>query len=260
MAQKSNIIIFADGWVEWGGSGARKLLEKIASGDINARVITLVSGYPNGGVAKLSEEFWIPFEYINFPKRTKQVIDGVEKRVFTPQQIQEISYFYSALMETYPDYIFLSGWMRYVIDLPENCTVNIHPGPTQGEFGWLGMYGDKVHQKVWEKYQNGEVTSSVVTMHFVTDAIDGGPIICQIPVPLEGITKWEDIKERANKGTEHKYQWIITKLITERKIQFQDGKVVWSPEITREYMKEQFGVEWDVQWQTWLPEFEAFKK
>jgi folate-dependent phosphoribosylglycinamide formyltransferase PurN len=77
------------------------------------------------------------------------------------------------------------------------------------------MFGDNVPKKLWELFQKGLVKNSAVTMHYVTEKIDEGPTICQIPVDLTGVKNWEDVKKRTNQGTEHIYQWIITRLITE---------------------------------------------
>ncbi len=46
------------------------------------------------------------------------------------------------------------------------------------------MYGEAVFLKQWEDFRDGKIPHGAVTMHFVTDTIDGGPIICQIPVDL----------------------------------------------------------------------------
>ncbi len=261
-----NIIIFADGSKDGWWSGARKLLERIQSWELKANVVKIISWYPNGGVKELTKEFKIDFEYIDFPKRTKEIIDGIEtgEKIYTEEQLEEIRKMYrKILQENNLDYIFLSGWMRYVLELPVNKTVNIHPGPTQWEFGWKGMYWDAVHQKVWEMYTNGNIPSSCVTMHYVTEKIDWGPTICQIPVNINSATSLDSVKRKVNKWTEHTYQWIITQLITEGKIMWswiQGESVIWDSSITPEYMQNTFGVEWKTEWQWPLPEFEKLKE
>lgn len=261
-----NIIIFADGSKDGWWSGARKLLERIQSWELKANVVKIISWYSNGGVKELTREFGVGFEYVGFPKRIDEIINGEKtgRKVYTEKQLEEIQEMYRKILQGNNwDYIFLSGWMRYVLELPSNKTVNIHPVPTQWEFGWKGMYGDTVHQKVWEKYQDWEVSKSAITMHYVTEKFDDGPIICQIPVNLDWIAKWEDIKERTNKWTEHAYQWIITRLITEGKIMWswiQGEAVIWDLSITPEYMRMTFGVEWKTEWQKPLEEFEKLKE
>ncbi len=44
------------------------------------------------------------------------------------------------------------------------------------------MHGMAVHNKIFEDWEEGKITRTAVTMHFVTDTFDDGPIIFQFPV------------------------------------------------------------------------------
>jgi phosphoribosylglycinamide formyltransferase 1 len=81
------------------------------------------------------------------------------------------------------DYIALAGYLRFV---PASVTrqwrgriVNVHPSLLPA-FGGTGMYGIRVHQAVIE----AGVRLTGVTVHFVDEEYDCGPIIAQWPVPV----------------------------------------------------------------------------
>jgi formyltetrahydrofolate-dependent phosphoribosylglycinamide formyltransferase len=81
------------------------------------------------------------------------------------------------------DLIVLAGYMRLV---PADVTshwrgriLNVHPALLPA-FGGHGMYGIRVHEAV---IASG-VRVSGVTVHFVDDRYDEGPIIAQWPVPV----------------------------------------------------------------------------
>lgn len=81
------------------------------------------------------------------------------------------------------DYIALAGYLRFV---PTSVTrqwrgriVNVHPSLLPS-FGGTGMYGIRVHQAVIE----AGVRLTGVTVHFVDEEYDCGPIISQWPVPV----------------------------------------------------------------------------
>ncbi|HEX5072293.1 MAG TPA: phosphoribosylglycinamide formyltransferase [Gemmatimonadaceae bacterium] len=81
------------------------------------------------------------------------------------------------------DYIALAGYLRFV---PTSVTrqwrgriVNVHPSLLPS-FGGAGMYGIRVHQAVIE----AGVRVTGVTVHFVDEEYDRGPIIAQWPAPV----------------------------------------------------------------------------
>lgn len=81
------------------------------------------------------------------------------------------------------DYVALAGYLRFV---PVSVTrqwrgriVNVHPSLLPS-FGGTGMYGIRVHQAVIE----AGVRLTGVTVHFVDEEYDRGPIIAQWPTPV----------------------------------------------------------------------------
>ena len=81
------------------------------------------------------------------------------------------------------DLIALAGYLRLVpadtVDRFRGRIVNVHPALLPA-FGGPGMYGARVHQAVLD----AGATVSGVTVHFVDQAYDRGPMIAQWPVPV----------------------------------------------------------------------------
>ena len=85
------------------------------------------------------------------------------------------------------DLVVMAGWLKYT-PVPEDFAcgegrpgrvVNIHPSLLPA-FGGQGMYGDRVHAAVLDR----GCRVSGVTVHFVDDRYDEGPIIWQQPCPV----------------------------------------------------------------------------
>lgn len=88
-----------------------------------------------------------------------------------------------ALREAEADLVVLAGYLRLI---PQEIVrshwgrmINIHPALLPA-FGGEGMYGGRVHRAVIER----GARISGVTVHFVDEAYDHGPIIAQWPVPV----------------------------------------------------------------------------
>jgi formyltetrahydrofolate-dependent phosphoribosylglycinamide formyltransferase len=90
----------------------------------------------------------------------------------------------AAILESHGiEYIALAGYLRFV---PIGVTrqwrgriINVHPSLLPS-FGGAGMYGIRVHQAVID----AGVRVTGVTVHFVDEEYDRGPIIAQAPVPV----------------------------------------------------------------------------
>ena len=122
------------------------------------------------------------------------------------------------------DYIALAGYLRFV---PTSVTrqwrgriVNVHPSLLPS-FGGTGMYGIRVHQAVIE----AGVRLTGVTVHFVDEEYDCGPIISQWPVPvLPGDTP-EVLAERVL-AVEHALYPVAVEAVAQGRVTLgADGRV-----------------------------------
>jgi len=193
---KPRLIVFASGTRDGGGSGFQTLVENSQTGVLDAHIVAVVSNHENGGVRRRAGALSIPFVYFSAP--------------WTTEEYQRI------VKESDAQWVALSGWLKLVRGLPPQRTFNIHPGPLP-RFGGVGMYGVRVHKAVIEAFRSGEVTHSAVTMHFVTEEYDRGPIFFCYPVPIYRDDTPETLARRVNEA-EHTWQPRITNLLVHEEI------------------------------------------
>jgi len=195
------IIVFASGSKDGGGSGLEQLIRNSKTGILKAEIIAVVSNHSYGGVRKISNKFGI--EFTHFPGPWEE--SG-----------------YREIVESYkPDLVALSGWIKLTKGLDPKKTINIHPGPLP-KFGGRGMHGHHVHETILKAYLAGKIFFSAVSMHFVTDEYDMGPIFFSYPVYIGPDYDADKIGAEVNK-IEHGWQAYITNLVLEGKI-YWDGK------------------------------------
>lgn len=195
------IVVFASGTKEGGGSGFQELVENSRTGVLNAEIMAVVSNHAQGGVYQRAKKLDIPFRHMPAPwdaEHYQEMIQGT-------------------------DWVALSGWLKLTKGLNPQKTINIHPGPLP-QFGGDGMYGHFVHEAV---IKSG-VKESAVSMHFVTEEYDEGPVFFRYPVEIRKDDTPESLAERVNK-IEHSWQSFITNLVVHEKIKW-DGKKLTVPD------------------------------
>ncbi len=195
------LLIFASGTKDGGGSGFGSLIKAARDGMLQAEIVGVVSNHENGGVRKIANENSVPFEHF--------------EGQFTRAGYRKI------LKKYNPDFVALSGWLKLVLGLDPKTTINIHPGPLP-EFGGAGMYGIHVQEAVLESYRRGETKEAGLTMHFVTEIYDEGPVIFRCAVPIMPGDSPKSLAKRVNEA-EHKWQPIITNRVVTGEIAW-DGK------------------------------------
>lgn len=139
----------------------------------------------------------------------------------------------SALLESYRvDLIALAGYLRFI---PVEVTrrwrgriVNVHPSLLPS-FGGAGMYGIRVHQAVIA----AGVRVTGVTVHFVDEEYDRGPIIAQWPVPVLPHDDAETLARRVL-AVEHRiYPAALDALASGTVTLGDDARVIgWSPDFS----------------------------
>jgi folate-dependent phosphoribosylglycinamide formyltransferase PurN len=199
MGETKKIIIFASGTKDGGGSGFENLVNASQNGILDADILAVVSNHENGGVREKADRLGIKFIHFAEPR--------------TAERYKEIT--------KDADLICLSGWLKLVTGLDSQKTINIHPGPLP-RFGGAGMYGHHVHEAVMEAYKNGEVTHSAVSMHFVTEKYDEGPLFFSQSVPIIPDDTADTLAKHVNEA-EHKWQPVITQKVLSGEISW-DGK------------------------------------
>ena len=207
--QNKKIVVFASGTKDGGGSGFENLVMATRDGRLSGEIVAVVSNHENGGVRERADRLGVLFVY--FPAR--KVLDG---ETAGPDSGTKENY--QRLTED-ADLVCLSGWLKLVTGLDPQKTINIHPGPLP-RFGGAGMYGHHVHEAVMEAYRAGEVKNSGISMHFVTEKYDEGPLFFSQPVPIMPDDTADTLAARVLEA-EHKWQPIITeKVLT--------GEISWN--------------------------------
>ncbi len=151
------------------GSNARAIIDFALKNNATYDVALIISNNSNADVAKLAEEFGIPFAHISSVK--------------FPDYEEYSAQFLKALKENNIDMIALAGFMKKipqcVIEAFKNRIFNVHPALLP-KFGGEGMYGIYTHEAVLKA---GE-TETGVTIHRVEGEYDSGEILAQEKVEI----------------------------------------------------------------------------
>ena len=177
-------------FVSGGGSNMQAVMDKIDCGEINGKIVLVLSSSPKAYAITRAEKAGIPSEIIS------------------SKEYKEQSLFEAKLIETLErneiDLIVLAGFMRI---LSENFTsryprriINVHPSLIPAFCG-KGFYGLKVHEAALA--YGVKVTGA--TVHFVNEIPDGGEIILQKSVCVKKGETAESLQQRVMRQSE----WII---------------------------------------------------
>ena len=132
------------------------------------------------------------------------------------------------LKEEKIDLIVLAGYLAIVsdklINLYENKIINIHPSLIPSFCG-SGFYGIHVHEHAF----NRGVKVSGATVHFVSNVVDGGPIILQRAIDISDCNSPEEIQLKILYNIEHKILVEAVKLYCDNKLKVENERVtiIW---------------------------------
>lgn len=122
--------------------------------------------------------------------------------------------------------VVLAGYLRLVpaevVQAYRGRMVNVHPALLPA-FGGEGMYGLAVHRAVLER--GARVTG--VTVHFVDEQYDQGPIVAQWPVPVREEDDPESLAARVLR-TEHRLLPEVVAALARGEVRLDDeGRARW---------------------------------
>jgi phosphoribosylglycinamide formyltransferase-1 len=147
-----------------GGSNLQALIDRVASGDLPARLAWVASN--NGGSGALERAMAAGIPAFHLSALTEGSPEGVENRLLELISQHDIKI------------LVLAGYMKAlpvsVIRALPGRVVNIHPALLPA-FGGKGMYGSHVHAAVLAR----GVQWTGVTIHLVTENYDEGPVLRQ---------------------------------------------------------------------------------
>jgi phosphoribosylglycinamide formyltransferase 1 len=111
------------------------------------------------------------------------------------------------------DIVAMAGFLKLAPVPPDFAgrVLNIHPALIPSFCGH-GMYGDRVHQAVLD----AGVKVTGVTVHFVDNEYDRGPIIWQQPVPVFDDDSVESLAARVFEAEKEAYPHVLRLMATDR--------------------------------------------
>ncbi|MBE2940596.1 MULTISPECIES: phosphoribosylglycinamide formyltransferase [Anoxybacillus] len=186
------VAIFASG----SGTNFQAIVDAVKKGDIQAEVALLVCDRPQAKVIERAMREHVPIFVFN-PKQyeTKQQF---EREILQQLQQKEI------------DLVVLAGYMRLIgptlLQAYPNRIVNIHPSllpafPGKDAIGQAYRYGVKV---------------TGVTVHYVDEGMDTGPIIAQRALYIDDGEPLESVERRIHEIEHVLYPQVIQQLLTEK--------------------------------------------
>ena len=199
-----SIVVFASG----NGTNFQAIADAVIDGSLKCRISAVISERKSAGVLERSKALGIDSIYIPYSKTEPEIFSG---KVLDLLQVYK------------PDLIVLAGFLKILdstlIRQFENRIINLHPSLLPC-FGGPGFYGVKVHEAV---IRSGARYSGA-TVHFVTENIDGGPIIMQDICTVDDFETPETLAEKVHK-LEHRIIVESIRIILEDKIEINGNRV-----------------------------------
>src|SRR5580692_5968163 len=150
------------------GSNAEAILEAQQAGRLGrARVAAIFSDVPGAGILALGPRFGVPSAFVDpAPFRTKLEGEGEAR-------------FIAAVSGAKPDLVVLAGFMRVLkpgfLAAFAGRIINLHPSLLPKHPGLDG---------IGQALRSGD-SETGCTVHYVTAAVDGGPVLEQARVPID---------------------------------------------------------------------------
>ena len=183
------------------GSNLQAIIDACKSGIINGKVVGVISNRDDAFGLERAKKDNIPSKVINHNNYNTR-IDFDQKLVSTIKKFQ-------------PDLVVLAGFMRILSPIMTSAfkdkMINIHPS-------LLPKYpGLNTHEQV---IANNDAEHGV-TIHSVSEELDGGPIIAQSKILVHKKQQLDDLIERIHK-VEHMIFPKVISMIASKEIDIKD--------------------------------------
>lgn len=186
--------------ISGGGTDLQSIIDEHKKGNINCEIVLVISNRKSAYGLERAKQAGIP---------TACIKD--QKELLKKLQDEKI------------DFIVLAGYLAILqedlIKAYPNKIINIHPSLIPSFCG-PGMYGLHVHEAALAK----GVKVSGATVHFVSEEVDGGPIIYQEAVSIADLDTAEAIQKRVLE-IEHKILPMVVRYYCEDRIRIEKGRV-----------------------------------
>ena len=143
------------------GTDLQTILDSIASGELNGEVSVVLSNRKNAYILERAKNYNVPAFFLSHKEKSREEFDAEMTAI---------------LKEHAVDLVLLIGFMRILSSKFcqewQDRLLNVHPSLLPK---YAGGMDTNVHEIV---LKNGD-TETGCTIHFVTDEVDGGPILIQ---------------------------------------------------------------------------------
>ncbi len=160
------------------GTDLQAIFDAIGSGELNAEVSVVLSNQKEAYILERAENHNVPAFYISHKGKSRKEFDLEMTAVLKNHNV---------------DLVLLIGFMRILS--AEFCgewqdrLLNVHPSLLPK---YAGGMDTNVHEEI---LKNGD-TETGCTIHFVTDEVDGGPILIQKKCNVEAGDTVETLKTK----------------------------------------------------------------
>ena len=148
------------------GTDLRAIMAAISKGELDAEVSVVISNRKSAYILERARNYDVPAIFISHKEKAREEFDAEMTTVLNKHGV---------------DLVLLIGFMRILSS--EFCRVwqdkllNVHPSLLPK---YTGGMDTNVHEEV---LKNGD-TETGCTIHFVTEEVDGGPILIQKKCPV----------------------------------------------------------------------------
>lgn len=184
------------------GTSLQPIIDAIEQQKLNAQIVLIISNKVDSGILDKAKKHNIQGTYV--PENT---IDGIRKK--RNEFDDEVS---SILQLHNVELVLMIGYMRIVSNnfckLWKNRCMNVHPS-------LLPDFSKGMDLDVHTAVINSGKKESGCTVHFVTEDLDEGPIVCQFTCEVKPNDSPHSLKDRVQLLEGKAFIWAINKFQNE---------------------------------------------
>lgn len=188
-------------FVSGGGTNLQSLIDETKKGTINGEIVLVVSN-----------------------RMKAYGLERARKAGIKAECIKDQQLLIQRLQEEEIDLIVLAGYLAIVPDeilkLYHHRIINIHPSLIPSFCG-PGFYGLHVHEHA---FQRG-VKVAGATVHFVSEVVDGGPIILQEAMDVSKAKSPEEMQKMILENIEHRILPEAVRLFCDGRLKVENERV-----------------------------------
>jgi len=172
------------------GSNFKSILHEIKAGRCDAEVKVLITNKPDAGAIEIAKEYSIPVEIVR--KNDFSTREELDERIL------------ELLKQHGVELVVLAGYMllikgKNLLEEYRNRIINIHPALLPS------FPGDDAQKDAFEY----GVKISGLTIHFVDESLDAGPIIYQEAVDISDCTSGDEVAAKIIEREHKAYAKVI---------------------------------------------------